>query len=51
MRNRIIVLTSLFLLSIMAWSQQQPAGSSAPAGGQQSMPGMDMPGHDMSNMQ
>ena len=50
MRNRIIVLTSLFLFSILTWSQQQPAGSSAPAGAQQSMPGMDMSGHDMSNM-
>ena len=50
MRNRIIVVTSLFLLSILSWSQQQPAGSSAPAGAQQGMPGMDMSGHDMSNM-
>jgi hypothetical protein len=50
MRDRIIVLTSFFLLSILTWSQQQPAGGNAPAGTQQSMPGMDMPGHDMSNM-
>ena len=50
MRNRIIVVTSLFLLSTLNWSQQQPAGSSAPAGAQQGMPGMDMSGHDMSNM-
>src|SRR5271167_36136 len=50
MRNRIIVVTSLFLLSIPAGSQQQPASSSAPAGAQQSMPGMDMSGHDVSNM-
>jgi hypothetical protein len=50
MCNRIIVLISFFLLSILTWSQQQPAGSSAPAGAQQSMPGMDMSGHDMSNM-
>jgi len=55
MRDRIIVLISFFLLSILSWSQQQPAGSSAPANSQQSMPGMDMPshdmsGHDMSNM-
>ncbi|MGB6840092.1 MAG: hypothetical protein WBE16_03800, partial [Candidatus Sulfotelmatobacter sp.] len=50
MRNRIIVVTSVFLLSVLSWSQQQPAGGSAPAGAQQSMPGMDMPGHDMSNM-
>jgi len=50
MRDRIAVLISLFLLSSLTWSQQQPAGSSAPASAQQSMPGMDMPGHDMSNM-
>jgi len=50
MRDRIAVLISLFLLSSLTWSQQQPAGSSAPANAQQSMPGMDMPGHDMSNM-
>jgi hypothetical protein len=50
MRNRIVVLTSLFLFASVAWSQQQPAGNSAPPSGQ-SMPGMDMSGHDMSNMQ
>ena len=50
MRDRIVVLISLFLLAGMTWGQQQPAGSSAPPSGQQSMPGMDMPGHDMSNM-
>jgi hypothetical protein len=46
MRNRIVVLISLFLLASVAWGQQQPAASS----GQPSMPGMDMHGHDMSNM-
>jgi hypothetical protein len=50
MRDRIVVLISLFLLAGMTWGQQQPAESSAPPSGQQSMPGMDMPGHDMSNM-
>jgi len=50
MRDRIVVLISLFLLASMTWGQQQPAGSSAPPSGQQSMPGMDMPGHDMSQM-
>ncbi len=50
MRDRIVILISLFLVSLLSWSQQQPAGSSAPASAQQSMPGMDMPGHDMSNM-
>jgi hypothetical protein len=49
MRDRIVVFISLFLLAIVAWGQQQPAGS-APPSGQQNMPGMDMPGHDMSNM-
>jgi len=50
MRDRIVVLISLFLLAGMTWGQQQPAESSATPSGQQSMPGMDMPGHDMSNM-
>jgi hypothetical protein len=50
MRNRIIVVTSLFLFSILTFSQQQPAGSNAPVGTQQGMPGMDMSGHDTSNM-
>jgi hypothetical protein len=50
MRDRIIVLISLFLLSILTWSQQQPDGSSTPPSSQQSMPGMDMSGHDVSNM-
>src|SRR5580693_7333885 len=50
MRNRIIILISLFLLATAAWGQQQPAASNAPSGGQQSMPGMSMPSHDMSNM-
>jgi hypothetical protein len=34
----------------MLWGQQQPASSSAPSSQQQSMPGMDMSNHDMSNM-
>jgi hypothetical protein len=49
MRDRIVILISLFLLTSVTWGQQ-PA-SSAPSSGQQSMPGMDMSGHDMSNMQ
>src|SRR5271168_2127917 len=49
MRDRIVVLISLFLLTSVTWGQQ-PASSSAPSSGQQSMPGMDMPAHDMSNM-
>jgi hypothetical protein len=51
MRNRIIVLLSPFLLSVLTWSQQQPAGGGTAAGSQQNMPGMDITGHDMSNMQ
>jgi hypothetical protein len=46
MRNRIIIVISLLFLASVGWSQQAPATNS-----QQSMPGMDMPGHDMSNMQ
>ena len=45
MRDRIIILISLLLLASVSWGQQPSAGS-----GQQSMPGMDMPGHDMSSM-
>jgi hypothetical protein len=41
MRNRIIILIAMSLLASISWGQQ-----AAP----QSMPGMDMPGHDMSNM-
>jgi hypothetical protein len=52
MRNRIVIFVVAFLLCSIAWGQaQSPAPGSVPAsGGQQSMPGMDMPGHDMSNM-
>src|SRR5579863_5355521 len=42
MRNRIAVLISFCLLASVAWGQQNS---------QPSMPGMDMSGHDMSNMQ
>ena len=42
MRNRIVVVISLFLLASITWGQQQPAP--------QSMPSMDMSGHDMSGM-
>ncbi|MHB8214759.1 MAG: hypothetical protein ACYDDS_01650 [Candidatus Sulfotelmatobacter sp.] len=42
MRNRIAVLISFCLLASVAWGQQTS---------QPSMPGMDMSGHDMSNMQ
>ena len=50
MRNRIIVLISLSLLASVIRGQQQPAAPSAPAGAPPGMPGMDMSGHDMSNM-
>ncbi len=50
MRKRLVVLISFFLLGSVTWGQQQPAANSAPSSGQQSMPGMDMPGHDMSGM-
>jgi hypothetical protein len=49
MRDRIAILLSLFLSAGVIWSQQQ-AMPSAPANSQQSMPGMDMSTHDMSNM-
>jgi hypothetical protein len=48
MRDRVCLLISLFLLAAATWAQQ-PTGSSAPSG-RQSMPGMDMPDHDKSNM-
>lgn len=50
MRDRIVFLISLFLLASVAWGQQQPASGNAQPSNPQSMPGMDMPGHDMSNM-
>lgn len=48
MRNQLLVFVSLLLCSV-AWGQSQTS-SSTPASAQQSMPGMDMSGHDMSNM-
>jgi hypothetical protein len=48
MRHRIAFLTSFFFLASVAWGQQPPSNSQS---GDQSMPGMDMPTHDMSNMQ
>jgi hypothetical protein len=48
MRERIVIL--LFLSAIVMWGQQQPTTPGAPAASRQSMPGMDMAGHDMSNM-
>jgi hypothetical protein len=48
MSNRIVAYFSILICSVV-WGQA-PANSSsgAPAAGQQSMPGMDMSGHDMS---
>jgi hypothetical protein len=48
MPNRTIVFVTAFFLSSFVWSQTQPAQQSAPSGS--SMPGMNMPDHDMSNM-
>jgi len=45
MRNRVIILVLIFLLASVTWGQQQSATPT-----QQTMPGMDMSGHDMSNM-
>ncbi|MGD1024487.1 MAG: hypothetical protein ABR880_16995 [Candidatus Sulfotelmatobacter sp.] len=50
MRDRVLFLISLFSLASVAWGQQQPAGGNTQPSAQQSMPGMDMSGHDMSNM-
>jgi hypothetical protein len=49
MRDRIVLLTALFVLASVTWGQQQPSGNAQPAA-QQNMPGADMPAHDMSNM-
>jgi hypothetical protein len=48
MRDRIVFLISFFFLASVSWGQQQPSGAHPDA--QQNMPGMDMSGHDMSNM-
>jgi hypothetical protein len=48
MRNRFLLLVMTFLAASVAWGQQ-PAQSTPPSN-DQSMPGMDMPGHDMSKM-
>ncbi|MGA7907439.1 MAG: hypothetical protein WCA16_08555 [Candidatus Sulfotelmatobacter sp.] len=55
MRGRIAVFVSALFLASMVWSQQSPSQSSAQPGGQESMPGMNMPpsatpNHDMSNL-
>jgi hypothetical protein len=54
MRNRVVIFATILSCSLscsLAWGQtQNPRSGSAPSGGQQSMPGMDMSGHDMSNM-
>jgi hypothetical protein len=47
MRNQILILIATFVMASVAWGQQ-PDNSAQPAG--QSMPGMDMPGHDMSKV-
>jgi len=50
MQDRIVILISLFLLASVTWGQQPPATGNTQPSAQQSMPGMDMPAHDMSNM-
>ena len=50
MRNRIAFSITLLLLSSTLWGQQPAAGSNSQPNSSQSMPGMDMSGHDMSNM-
>jgi len=55
MYGRIAVFLATFVFASVMWGQQPPAQGSAPSGGQQSMPGMDMPqgsmpNRDMSNM-
>jgi hypothetical protein len=49
-RNRTAFSISLFLLSSTLWGQQPAAGSNSQPNSSQTMPGMDMSGHDMSNM-
>ncbi len=50
MRDRITLSIVLFLMTTVTWGQQQPSGGRTQSGASQSMPGMDMPAHDMSNM-
>jgi hypothetical protein len=47
MRHRIAVLISLSLLASVTWGQQPAESGRSP----QSVPGMNIPGHDMSKMQ
>ena len=50
MRHRTAILISLLFFASVTWGQQQPTARTAPASDQQSMPGMDMSGHDVSGM-
>lgn len=49
MRHRIVVLISIALLSSVAWGQTPGTMPGNASGSPQSMPSMDMSGHDMSN--
>jgi hypothetical protein len=49
MCNRVVLFAAIFVCTA-AWAQTQNAPATPAAGSQQSMPGMDMSGHDMSNM-
>lgn len=50
MRDRIAISIVLFFITAVTWGQQQSPAGNAQSGASQSMPGMDMPAHDMSNM-
>src|ERR1700733_5724915 len=50
MRDQIAISIVLFILTAVTWGQQPQSGGSAQPSASQSMPGMDMPAHDMSNM-
>jgi hypothetical protein len=50
MQKYFVILTSVCLLASATWGQQQPAGTNTQTTEQPSMPGMEMPAHDMSGM-
>src|ERR1700722_9149911 len=49
MRNRIVLFAAILICST-SWGQTQTPPSTGGSNSQQSMPGMDMSGHDMSSM-
>jgi len=50
MRNRIVIFAAIFVCSVACGQTQNTPSSAPPSGGSDSMPGMDMSNHDMSNM-